>query len=466
MALVYCCITHREDIEQTINNINRIDKYVDKIIVIHDESIKLGDSKVFEFRIDKSRAKFTCYPWRDSTSTQRNHYLERLEDGDWVVVSDPDEPFDDLILKDLRKMTSKADETGATRLHLNCHDCWLKDGKIQENTSDYYKPLIFKYKEGVRYKGIIHETLTGDWTDVKLSPKYFYRHIKTHEQVWLRAMRNFYCSGGGDNLIGNKYWLELKSITASLGINEWKPLLAYLEKGKIDNRLKEWMIKHKDLDEEDWHSEIREWFLGYFKVLQPKEMPSDLDKKEELQHWSEGPPIIPKGGLSEFISGLNQIYNASLSRRTSKCEVEYWRGLWESGKIKTHDEIKKILASSKLPAEVIVSNKYQQIFGREVDISGFHTYVTMLKNGSLTERELDKALSSSQEASSEGKAVPLNTDSHIDIDYGTDKSRQTSKVAVVDHMAFISETFRMCSLILEGRIDSFTMTLKQSEEKK
>lgn len=827
MGIVFCQVSYNEDEPNTKICIENIRPYVDRVVVIHDGTLS---KEMLEWLKEKNCEAY-MHPWQDSTSIQRNQYLERLEEGDWACVSDPDEQYGELLCKEIRELIERAERVGVNQISLNCHDTWLKEnGSKEEHESDYYKPLIFRYIKGMRYEGIIHETLMAPphvtWKIGKASPKYFYRHIKSYATVWRNAVRNMWCCllpnqpiitdkgvkditevkvsekvlgdsfdvveatferpyngtvyeikgmgllpftvteehpillarvrwewtpntkwkrivvsnvwkeakelnveglaftkerredveylvfpklkiekpirkvsllpycgrcgrkrrgrkmllmkevpineetaqllgfylaegwatsgvqlsfglheerlalkaieiakrhfpykvgmfrretaivvylggkvlrrfmreqfgskatekrippfilynrkeileaflnayfkgdgnihrgdgerhlphdvyttssktlalqlqlafskldkfasveedkregettikgrtvhqadrylvrvihrkrkrkfledeyafylpirrifrfkysgtvynlrteshiftisnilvhncGGGDNFIGNPHWTELRSITDSLGINTWKELDAYLKKGNIDPRLKEWIIKRKDIDEEKWHSELREWYLYYFHHLHPEEAPTR--RELEIQHWGVGSPVIPKGGYAEFILGLRRLYREHLGREPSKCEQDYFWGQRQKGlDVAAIEEVLK--NPDRYPTPVFVAQQYHEVLKREADPSGLHTYSTLINLGKLRREDLPRVLAGSPEARGERE---------IGLEFGREGAMQKIVVRENDVMKFISEVFNLCSLILQGKISSFTIGIQE-----
>lgn len=280
--VAWCQITCPDDITLTKDFAKKIISHVDMGIIITDEYVRDEDKNYLR----SLGCDVYTFKWEDNTSQQRNHYLEVLEDGTWVCVNDPDEPYHDTLINDLRDVIKQAEEQGISMIFLNTHDIWIKpDGTEEESITDYYKPLIFKYRKGVSYTGQIHEIIDGyHWRSIKADSKYLYYHRKTHSQVWRNACRNYFCEGGGDNLAfanpnETPEWFEFRSICSSIGINSWKEFDKYLKIGNIDIRIKDWIIKYKDINTKHWHSEIREIYLYYFNVLHPEEEPLELKKK-------------------------------------------------------------------------------------------------------------------------------------------------------------------------------------------
>lgn len=404
MTICFCQVTHKGDFENTKTCVERIAPYVDRIIIIHDnlspEEIKW---------LQERKCEVYTHPWQDSTSPMRNQYLEKLNDGDWCVTSDPDEQYDIEICKNLRNLIASAEEFHFNMILINSHDVWIKDdGSTEDMKGDYHKPLIFKYVKGVQYVGTIHETLIGaQWLKIQASDKYFYRHIKKHSTVWRNAVRNHFCCGGGDNLADkNPYWVELRSICDSIGIKSWYQFDEYLKKGNIDQHLKEWMIKLKDIDEQPWHSELREHYLYYFVHLHPEEAPSPEEiEKTKIHHWSKGPPTYPEGGITEYIIKLKEIFQKQLGRLPSKCEQEQlYAQNYDLEKLETfldfYNNLKKSglkEAFKVLPLAIFVGQVYHELLGREVDESGFQSYCQLIVDGTIRREDLPRILMQSEE---------------------------------------------------------------------
>ncbi len=388
---VFCQVTYNEDAENTRICIQNIHPYVDRIVIIEDGTLPVETREWLK----KMNCEVYTYPWMDSTSIQRNHYLEKLEDGDWAIVSDPDEQFNYEFCRDIGKLIKEAEDKGCNMLQINVHDVWLKkDGSQEEIPGDFYKNLIFKYHKGVHYEGQIHETLKPasqhPWKVLRLPPTYFYRHIKTEWMIWRNGTRNCFCAGCGDNLMErNPYWVELRAICSAIGIENWKQFNAYLQKGNIDRRLKEWILRYGKLDSETWHSELRDVYHYYFDYLHSEEKP----EKEEVKvtHWHRQPPVIIKGGLSEFTMKLRELYRRVLGREPSRCEIEYFWG--EKTNLEELEE--KLKNPENIPVAVYIAQQYWDILKREVDSNGFQTYLTLINLGKIKRETLPQILKQS-----------------------------------------------------------------------
>jgi hypothetical protein len=75
-----------------------------------------------------------------------------------------------------------------------------------------------------------------------------YYHKKSRKSIWMRSQRNTWAGGSGDNLGSiNKGWVELRKIMKEIfgrELDTHHEFLAYLEKGNVDKRLKDHMVKY------------------------------------------------------------------------------------------------------------------------------------------------------------------------------------------------------------------------------
>jgi len=90
--------------------------------------------------------------------------------------------------------------------------------------------------------------------------------------------------GGGPNLgARNPYWVKLREICSSLGLDNWHDFEKYCLAGNIDQRIKDEFIKYIDLQEiypgmKDGLSEMRECYKTYYKIFHPEEELEELKK--------------------------------------------------------------------------------------------------------------------------------------------------------------------------------------------
>jgi len=227
----------------------------------------------------------------------------------------------------------------SARLLINSHDILIKeDGTKEESVSDFFKNLIFKYDEGVRYEGVgevkeVHEELKlPPGTKVAALPKkYYYEHVKYWHEVWERAARNVFIAGGGNNVgTRNKAWPKLRQICDELGLDTWPKAREYFRKGNIDPRLKEWLWENRQ-DGWDYEHEMMEFGRWYFEYLHPEEA-----KFPDGRVWK---PIfeLKPGSPQEVMRYVEQQYLEVLGRHADDTGKQaYTRAILE-GRIRRED---------------------------------------------------------------------------------------------------------------------------------
>lgn len=274
--ITYCGMTQNR-ISETVKCLERYLPYVDEAIIIDGGSI---DDSIFYLRNwaqEEPKLKFYINPWPDNFSQQRNQYLSRVEDNTWVLVSDPDEWFEDSTLQALQELITDAESTGHDMVGFQCRSVTMKGNKrVWENLDSYWKNLLFKKYPKTHYVGNPHEGLANHPLKMKHS-KYIYEHVKQENVIWHRGARNLFTGGGGPNLgQSNLRWVHLRALTRELSIDTWHKFDQYLLKGNIDQRLKNWMIQYHNVEGFDGSSEHREMYKLYFRIYHPEEEPVDL----------------------------------------------------------------------------------------------------------------------------------------------------------------------------------------------
>jgi hypothetical protein len=361
LRLAYCQMTYKGDLEDTIENVKNAKDHVDVCIVVYDNTLDEADVKLLK----DAGAHARYYNWHDNFPEMRNNYLQeaRLYGVNWCLVSDPDEHFDSFLLKSARMLAKQAEAVGCNMLMVPVHDIFTDDeaGKKLDTPieliPDYRKNLFFKLTPEVWYVGVgetknLHETMTGNFRTTNLDKLYFYRHVKSHVEIWEHAVRNIFVAGGGMNAgLTAVPYKELKPIIDRLGFTEWKEFKKYLIKGNIDQQLKNFIINHRnDETGHDYDSEYREFFKWYFLVLHPDENVGNLT--------SQPPP--------------------------------------KQTQTKTYDEI-----------ETLVKNTYQSLLGRDADPDGLRNYSNAIKNGQIKTSDLEKILKASTEYQSRARVMGI-----------------------------------------------------------
>jgi len=335
--------------DQTIQCVQRARPYVDRIVIVHEGVLS-------QEVMDKLSKEYGCElyyrHWDDNFPAQRNEYLKRVTEG-WVLVTDSDElPGEELLknLKNVVKMSVNGGRFNACKIA--AHDITANDDGTQQpvTVSGFKKLLFFKWYPGIHYEGIgvsktVHEELVGaNWNIATLPDDYYYEHYKKSSEVWNRAFRNFHCGGGGNNLgKTNPVWNEYRGLLAQVNpkLLEWAVMEEYIKKGSIDQRIKDFLIKHKNRNViPDADCEVQESFKYYFDVLHPE---------ENTGKWVSIPdPTAPEGN-AEIRNYVEQCYLTVLQRHAD-----------EPGKVAyTEHILSGRLRKADLPFVLMKSDEYK-----------------------------------------------------------------------------------------------------------
>ena len=354
MKLAFCQCTYYNDFDLTLECVKRAYKYVDYVIIVEDGTLT-----------EEQRKKLQTYPnlilkkveFKDNIPEFRNQYLVEAKKlkVDWVIVSDPDEIFNKTFWRDIRKIIQWAEANGYNMLGVNCRERfeaveWLDDlDKLKEvpggyRESNFWKNLVFKLYPDLRYEGVgktksVHETWYSSvpWRAVNLPKKYWYEHRKSALKIWRNAARNLFIGGGGDNVGDlNPYWTELRQICNELGITTWREFENYLKRGKVDKKLKQWLINALQAIPTNWGVETRETAKYYF-AMHPDEVTPEIKKLIETV-----PQLTPELEVEAYVT---KCYFEVLGRHPDeKGKKHYTRAILE-GLIKPED-LPKILRAS------------------------------------------------------------------------------------------------------------------------
>lgn len=331
--VVYCMNFYEERMAQVKRCIERVRPFVDRCVLVYDDSV----SKQSKEWLRQWACELYYRKWDNHFSKQRNEYLNHINEGEWVLVSDPDELHSETLLKDLHAIIENADRRGISILGINSRDITITlDGQENRATSTWFKQLLFKFEEGVRYVGCVHETLlpgVNGWRAADLDKRYYYEHFKKQAEIWERAARNFHCGGGGNNLKEkNPIWPEYREIILEVGgfrLEDWPRMREYLRKGSIAPGIKDFLIKYRNRNRiPDADTEIREYFRYYFEVLHPE---------ENTEGWKSEPEEPPAGSWAEIRSYVEKCYLEILGRHADEKGKEIYTQHILNGRIKRED---------------------------------------------------------------------------------------------------------------------------------
>ncbi len=341
--LVACVGLYGERVEQALIGIKRLIPYVDRYVVIADESV----TKEQLDQLDKLGCEVYVHPWEDSMVKMRNQYLAKIQTDDWVIVHDPDEWFCEDFCKDLRKVIERAEREKANILLINSHDTTFnEDGTETKSVSDFYKNLIFKKVFETRYEGVgevkeVHETLMipDSPKAARLPDKYFYDHVKFWHEVWERAARNVFMAGGGNN-VGeiNVAWKPLREICDSLELDSWPKAREYFRKGQINPSLWKWLWDNR-FEGFDYHHEMMEFGRWYFEYLHPEERTLEDGRVWEPVHE------LKEGSPPEVMRFVEQTYMEVLGRHAEQESKQAYTQAILTGAIQ-RDDLPTVLKQS------------------------------------------------------------------------------------------------------------------------
>lgn len=311
--IVYCMAIYEERMEQVLTCLNRVRLCVDRCVIVVDDSVT-EKSKIL---LRGWGCEIFYRKWDNHFSKQRNEYLNHVNEGEWVLVSDPDELHSQSLMNDLKTVVTEAEKRGINILGINAHDITTQlNNTVTETVSNWFKQLLFKFEEGVRYVGCVHETLlpgVHGWRAADLDKRYYYEHIKSMVEIKERGARNVFCGGGGNNVIErNPMYVELHGVAERLGLTDWPALREYIRKGNIDYQLKEIIITHRNDSGWDWENESRDFFLWY-SAIHPFEMTRASLYTDKLLN-SCGIPNCPLEILKQSVNTLDDTTMRRLSQ--------------------------------------------------------------------------------------------------------------------------------------------------------
>ncbi|MBA7617623.1 hypothetical protein ES703_24939 [subsurface metagenome] len=242
-----------------------IEPYVDEIHVQGDnfteEDIKLLESHGAQVQIE---------PWIDEFSDYKNKCISPAN-TEWVLICDHDEiPTEDLS-ENLKKIISESNR--GQKYNMVGFDV-IDIGTIDEEpVSEYRSPsgkALLHWNVLNPYHGNPHIWLKQNYYPWKvIRVPHAYRHVKEVGTELPRSVRNVFLGGGGDNTReGNPLWVELRTITAELGVDTWKEFNTYLKKGDIDRRV---LFVMKRLAKMPWKDSELTDPLKYYYSLHPEE---------------------------------------------------------------------------------------------------------------------------------------------------------------------------------------------------
>ena len=210
--LIYCQMT-QDRLHETKECVERALPYVDHIVLIDGGS---RDDTIYYFRNwseIEPKIHFYLHPWEDDFSKQRNNYLKRAaefsKEGDWILVSDPDELFDTKAFENLHNIADYMEKIGHTAAGFQCRSVSLKGPKrVHENMDDYWKHLFYRWEPEMHYVGNPHEGMVMPLRGFRMvNTPFVYEHIKQENIIWKRG-----CFVEGTRIITNRGYVPIEEI--------------------------------------------------------------------------------------------------------------------------------------------------------------------------------------------------------------------------------------------------------------
>lgn len=208
-AIAYCMIG-RNKLHEIKDYIHTVLPYVDRFVYIDSGST----DGTIEFLKDLSSKNnnnidVIVREWQDKFSYFRNFYLEHLRNQNyngWVLVSDTDEHFPQETLSQLRNLIGGIH----SGIQFRSYDITIDDNDrtkiVSQSLSNYWKGLMFKFHQNLRYEGEPHESLVGapiNWKQTDL----IYEHKRSQRKIYERA-----CLAPGSLIITSRGLGDIKDI--------------------------------------------------------------------------------------------------------------------------------------------------------------------------------------------------------------------------------------------------------------
>ncbi|MDD3474299.1 MAG: DUF4214 domain-containing protein [Candidatus Dojkabacteria bacterium] len=282
-GLVYCMIgTNR--IDEIKPYIETVLPYIDKFIFI-DGGSEDGTIEYLNSINKDEKIEIYIHKWEDKFSGQRNNYLDylrKVNHSGWCITSDTDEHFPEETLKQLKILITESNNgENYTGVKFRAYDIIVDDDNRNiiknEKLSKYWKPLLFKFHQHLRYSGEPHETLTGHpvkWFESELR----YDHIRSSLHILSRAAENYFISNS--NRCSDR-WAEFRYLCTKNNILTFKDYWTLFQEHNLPKEIEDWLTSHKDDNIDDGDSELRETYMLYNEVLPKRKLKNDITEAKE-----------------------------------------------------------------------------------------------------------------------------------------------------------------------------------------
>jgi len=277
--VTFVCVT-QDRIDNLKRNIPKVVNYVDRIVIVDGFSVD-GSKEWLENYSPKIFV--TQRRWDDSFANQYNEYLKYIEEG-WVLICDDDEIPSEQLLKSLRDIVKNSNEGKVySCVEFTCHPLEVdNNGIIIRDTGPctYYRQIFYLYQPGMRYMVHLHQALVGYKNNRMIRRPETYYHIKSDRDEYRNACRNWWIAGiwltGTTEGFKPPEWYELRDLVLGIypDVKVFGDFNAIMVKGNMDQRIKGYLYKTKDIPDEPPSrllNELRAFWKYYFEKLHPEE---------------------------------------------------------------------------------------------------------------------------------------------------------------------------------------------------
>ena len=277
--ITLCCATqnHLHKVEHLVH---RTIDYVDAAVFVDGYSVD-GTKEFLEMYSPK--IKVVQRKWDDSFARQYNRFVQEIQEG-WMLILDDDEIPSEEMLKSLRDIVRDAD---GGRIYdcveFKCHPIEIDKSNVIVNDNgpvNYYRQLLHRYAPGMKYVIDLHQNLVGHKYRRFKRVDYTYYHIKTDEDGYRNACRNWWIDGvwltGASSGYRPPEWYELRDVVkkAYPNVEVFGDFNAVMVAGNMNQEVKDYLYKIKDIPDEQpsrLFNELRSYWKYYFDKLHPEE---------------------------------------------------------------------------------------------------------------------------------------------------------------------------------------------------